>query len=101
MLYAYIDESYRKDEVYLVGAYVVDRHQLDAVNFGLEEVARKTLTAHPHLPEGIEFHGQSLFQRTSEWKGLHKAPKSGYAIYRRALTRVAGARGRWFVAGVR
>ena len=47
MLYAYIDESYRKDEVYLVGAFVVDRHQQDAVTFGLEDVAKRTREAHP------------------------------------------------------
>lgn len=101
MLYAYIDESYRKDEVYLVGAFVVDRHQQDAVTFGLEDVAKRTLEAHPQLPKDLEFHGQALFQRANEWKAMRERPAAGYAIYRRALSRVASSGGRWFVAGVR
>lgn len=101
MLYAYIDESYIKDDIYLVAALVVNRHQQDAIQFGLEDVIRSTNASHPHIPLDIEFHGQQLFQRDGVWACVREQPKVAYGIYRRAVGKVAPARPALFIGGVR
>jgi hypothetical protein len=110
MLYAYVDESYIEGEVYLVGALVLTRNQVDAVTFGLEEVLWRTNQSHPEIPLDIEFHGQQLFQRSGVWNVLRlqaddgrraDRPALGYSIYRRAIGKIARTGGKWFIAGVR
>jgi len=110
VLYAYIDESYIEGQVYLVGALVLTRNQVDSVTFGLEEVLWRTNHSHPEIPLDIEFHGQQLFQRSDEWAVLRQRAadgrvvdraKLGYSIYRRAVGKVARTGGKWFIAGVR
>lgn len=101
MLRAFIDESYQDKDPYLVGAYVVDRDQLDRINFGLDEIVRKTHDCQDDFPSEIEFHGQQMFQRSGEWRFLRERTNLAHAIYRRAVGKVASVGGKWFIAGVR
>lgn len=101
MLEVYIDESYREGDVYLVGGIVVDRFQRDAIDFALDEVVRKNAKTNSAFPLDVEFHGQSLFQRSSEWSFLRDRHRLAYGIYRRALFRGVQSNCKWFIAGVR
>lgn len=105
MLWAFIDESYRRDEGYIVGAIVVSRHQLDNITTSLDHIARTNHEIYPEIPHGIEFHGQQLFQRSEDWACLRlpngqDRPRLGYSIYRRAVGAVVNSTAPWFIAGV-
>lgn len=101
MLFAYIDESYIAGDVHLVSALVVDGEQLNRITLALDDIIWKTSRVHPEVRTDAELHGAQLFQRSADWACLREKPKLAFSIYRRALTQIAMADGKWFVGGVR
>ncbi|WP_230670834.1 DUF3800 domain-containing protein [Rathayibacter sp. Leaf248] len=103
VLHAFLDESYFKNDVHIVGALVLTSDQIHVVDTALNDIIWETSRVHPQVPLDIEFHGQNLFQRHQDWTCLRNPvdqPKLAFAIYRRALSRIVQAGGIWIIGGI-
>lgn len=101
VLYAYVDESYIEGDVYLIGVLVLTAHQNRMLGLALDKIVFETNKRHSHVPMGIEFHGQQLFQRSREWACLRQTPQVAFSIYRAAVGKICASGGVWIVGGVR